>query len=302
LNDLEVVQRSEDLLLIAAQGGLAITGTDHDLLGLLLLVARAAGVAGVLFQQGAPGLSEAVALPPSGRGQPGHPGGDRTRILPGLVGGDDPIQLGQPPLQPGEIEQAMPRGVGGDDRAVERALGGRGQAPGHGPFQDLTVETQQQGPEPVAEVIPAVARGHDPQAQPEEAAAIAGIARPLGGRMMTGLDLVQDDLEHQIGAMGPRADAGIGGEQAGQIELIDGLIDDAGEMVHRQSIVDRNPFGRGAIPGRRGEAIESGKVARGRADGGQEVDLGSRSVGPALALRPRREYHDARLLWSKVQG
>ena len=85
--------------------------------------------------------------------------------------------------------------------------------------------------------------------------------------MVTGLDLVQDDLEHQIGPMGLGPHPGIGGEEGRQIELVDGLVDDAGEMVGGQGVLDLEPFGGETIPGRRGEAIECGKVAGwGRAD------------------------------------
>jgi hypothetical protein len=69
LDDLEGVQRPEDLLLVPARGGLGIADADDDLVGLLPLVAGSAGVAGVLLQQGPPGLAEAVALPSSGSGR-----------------------------------------------------------------------------------------------------------------------------------------------------------------------------------------------------------------------------------------
>ena len=78
LNDLQVVQRPEDLLFVPAQGGLEIAGTDNDLLGVLPLVAGAARVASVLLQQLPLGLTEAVALPLSGRGMaPSTRGSDR---------------------------------------------------------------------------------------------------------------------------------------------------------------------------------------------------------------------------------
>ena len=93
LNDLQVVQRPEDLLFVPAQGGLEIAGTDNDLLGVLPLVAGAVRVASVLLQQLPLGLTEAVALPLSGRGMVRHPPGDRTGILAGLVGRDDAVQL-----------------------------------------------------------------------------------------------------------------------------------------------------------------------------------------------------------------
>ena len=81
--------------------------------------------------------------------------------------------------------------------------------------------------------------------------------------MIAGLDLVQDDFEHPIGAMGPRAHARIGGEQGCQIEWIDGLVDDAGERVDRQTIVERDPFGSETIP-----AAPSDVRRRVRASGG----------------------------------
>ena len=131
------------------------------------------------------------------------------------------------PPQSGEVDQAMPRGMGGDQRAVQGATTGGGQALRHGPFQDLTMKGLQQWSDPVAEGIPAAARGRDPQSQPLKAATIARVFRPLVRRMMAGLDLVQGDLEHQIGPMGLGAHAEIGGEQESQIELIDRLVDGA---------------------------------------------------------------------------
>ena len=47
----------------------------------------------VLLQQLPLGLTEAVALPLSGRGMARHPPGDRTGILAGLVGRDGAVQL-----------------------------------------------------------------------------------------------------------------------------------------------------------------------------------------------------------------
>ena len=73
----------------------------------------------------------------------------------------------------------MPRGMGGDQRAVQGATTGGGQALRHGPFQDLTMKGLQQWSDPVAEGIPAAARGRDPQSQPLKAATIARVFRPL---------------------------------------------------------------------------------------------------------------------------
>ena len=158
----------------------------------------------------------------------------------------------------------MPRGVGGDQRAIERAAMGGGQALGHGRLQDLTIPVQEVGPDAIAEGIAAAARRLDPAAQPQEAATIARVGGPLTGRVVTGLHLVQDDLEHQVRAMGPRADAGIGGEQGRQIESVDRRVDGAGEMVDGQGIVEGEPFGGLMIPRGQGEAIEVGVVARWR--------------------------------------
>ena len=49
--------------------------------------------------------------------------------------------------------------------------------------------------------------------------------------MATGLDLIQDDLEEQIGPMGLGPHTEIGGEEGRQIELVDRLGDGAGAMV-----------------------------------------------------------------------
>ena len=111
-----------------------------------------------------------------------------------------------------------------------------------GPFQDLTMKGLQQWSDPVAEGIPAAARC-DPQSQPLKAATIARVFRPLVRRMMAGLDLVQGDLEHQIGPMGLGAHAEIGGEQESQIELIDRLVDGAGGDGRRAGSPDREPLG-----------------------------------------------------------
>ena len=179
LNDLQVVQRPEDLLFVPAQGGLEIAGTDNDLLGVLPLVAGAARVASVLLQQLPLGLTEAVALPLSGRGMARDPPGDRTGILAGLVGRDDAVQLLQAP-QSGEVDQAMPRGMGGDQRAVQGATTGGGQALRHGPFQDLTMKGLQQWSDPVAEGIPAAARGRDPQSPATEGSDDRTCLSPIG--------------------------------------------------------------------------------------------------------------------------
>ena len=252
-------------------------------------------VASVLLQQLPLGLTEAVALPLSGRGMARHPPGDRTGILAGLVGRDDAVQLLQAPPQSGEVDQAMPRGMGGDQRAVQGATTGGGQALRHGPFQDLTMKGLQQWSDPVAEGIPAAARGRDPQSQPLKAATIARVFRPLVRRMMAGLDLVQGDLEHQIGPMGLGAHAEIGGEQESQIELIDRLVDGAGAMVGGQGVLDREPLGGPRIPGRHGEAIEFGTVLGWRrVDRYREVERAARPVERAMVLRSRWEYHSSR--------
>ena len=189
----------------------------------------------------------------------------------------------------------MPRGMGGDQRAVQGATTGGGQALRHGPFQDLTMKGLQQWSDPVAEGIPAAARGRDPQSQPLKAATIARVFRPLVRRMMAGLDLVQGDLEHQIGPMGLGAHAEIGGEQESQIELIDRLVDGAGAMVGGQGVLDREPLGGPRIPGRHGEAIEFGTVLGWRrVDRYREVERAARPVERAMVLRSRWEYHSSR--------
>ena len=148
----------------------------------------------------------------------------------------------------------------------------------------------QQWSDPVAEGIPAAAQERDPQSQPLKATAIARVFRPLVRRMMAGLDLVQGDLEHQIGPIGLGAHAEIGGEQDSQIELIDRLVDGASAMVGGQGVLDREPLGGPRIPGRHGEAIEFGDGsgveagrplqggracgATGRAGDGSEVEVG----------------------------
>ena len=83
--------------------------------------------------------------------------------------------------------------------------------------------------------------------------------------------------------MGPGPDAGIGGEQVGQIEAVDRLVDSAGEMVGGQVVVNGQPFGRLAIPRGYGEAIEVGIVPRWERDENRgEVDPGSGRVGPTM--------------------
>ena len=112
---------------------------------------------------------------------------------------------------------------------------------------------------------------------------------------MAGLDLVQGDLEHQIGPMGLGAHAEIGGEQDSQIELIDRLVDGAGAMVGGQGVLDREPLGGPRIPGRHGEAIELGTVLGWRrVDRYREVERAARPVERAMVLRSRWEYHSSR--------
>src|SRR4051812_43673716 len=95
--------------------------------------------------------------------------------------------------------------------------------------------------------------------------------------------------------MGLGPQAGIGGEQVGQVELIDRLVDGAGEMIGGQVVVDRPPFGGPMIPRGYGEAIEVRVVPRrDRADRREEVDRAVRRIRPPMALRSRWEYHDAR--------
>ena len=109
---------------------------------------------------------------------------------------------------------------------------------------------------------------------------------------MAGLDLVQGDLEHQIGSMGLGAHAEIGGEQDSQIELVDRLVDGAGEMVGGQGVLDRQPLGGLRIPGRRGEAIEFGTVLGWRwVERYRKVERAARPVERAMVLRSRWEYH-----------
>ena len=111
---------------------------------------------------------------------------------------------------------------------------------------------------------------------------------------MAGLDLVQGDLEHQIGPMGLGAHAEIGGEQESQIELIDRLVDGAGAMVGGQGVLDREPLGGPRIPGRHGEAIEFGTVLGWRrVDRYREVERAARPVERAMVLRSRWEYHSS---------
>jgi hypothetical protein len=117
------------------------------------------------------------------------------------------------------------------------------------------------------------------------------------------LDLVHGDLEHQIGPMGLGPDPGVGSEQGGEIELVDGLVDGAGEMVGGQGVLDLEPLGGETIPGRRGEAIEVGDGAgveaerpsrRGRSRGeadpaadGSEVEAGVSWLRGSFRLRCR---------------
>src|SRR3954447_24477675 len=90
--------------------------------------------------------------------------------------------------------------------------------------------------------------------------------------MVAGLHLIEDDLEHQIGPKGLGPDPGIGGEQGRPIESVDRLVDDAGEMVGRQGVLDLEPSGGGTIPGGRGEAPEFGTIpVRWRAEHREEV-------------------------------
>src|SRR3954447_16765708 len=82
--------------------------------------------------------------------------------------------------------------------------------------------------------------------------------------------------------MGSGAHSQVGSEQGGEIEFINGLIDQAGQMIGGQRVLDLEPFGGLTIPRRRGEAIEAGTVAGwGRADRCQEVE------GPARPIQAR---------------
>jgi hypothetical protein len=95
--------------------------------------------------------------------------------------------------------------------------------------------------------------------------------------------------------MGLGPDSGVGGEQSGQIELVDGLGDEADEMISGQGVLDLEPLGRLMIPGRWSEPIEMRTVlVWKRNDCRQEVNLAARSDRPALVLSSRWEYHDSR--------
>jgi hypothetical protein len=113
--------------------------------------------------------------------------------------------------------------------------------------------------------------------------------------MATEVHLIQDDLEEQIGPMGLGADAGIGVEHGGQIELVDGLVDGAGEMVGGERVLDLEPLGGGAIPGRRSEAVERGKIlvwvrSRSRV----RIEGAVWRFRPRMVLGWRRKYHGSR--------
>src|SRR4051812_9508144 len=113
--------------------------------------------------------------------------------------------------------------------------------------------------------------------------------------MATDLDLIQDDLEHQIGPMGLGPDSEIGGEQVRQIELVDRRVDGAGAMVGGQGVLDLEPLGGETIPGRRCKAIECGIVpAWGRVERRAQGAGAARRLRPRMVLRSRREYHDSR--------
>ena len=116
---------------------------------------------------------------------------------------------------------------------------------------------------------------------------------------MAGLDLVQGDLEHQIGPMGLGAHAEIGGEQESQIELIDRLVDGAGARwsAGRESSIASHSGDRGFQGGtakrssRDGSGVEAGRRgpggracgATGRAGDGSEVEVGVSSFQGLLS-------------------
>ena len=64
------------------------------------------------------------------------------------------------------------------------------------------------------------------------------LRRPLSRRMLPGLYVIQGDIEEQFRPMGLRPDPEIGGEQGRKIELVDRLVDGAGEVVGGQRLAD----------------------------------------------------------------
>ena len=69
---------------------------------------------------------------------------------------------------------------------------------------------------------------------------------------------VRSDLEQQVGAVGGRADAGVGPEQPGQVEQADGLLDLARRVVFGQLVLEAPPVGGVGPPRRRCEAAPGG--------------------------------------------
>ena len=69
------------------------------------------------------------------------------------------------------------------------------------------------------------------------------VAGPAGGTLLTGVEFIEDDLEHQIGPIGLGAGAGVGVEQGGEVQVIDGVVDEAGGMILGQAAVDVLPLG-----------------------------------------------------------
>jgi hypothetical protein len=147
------------------------------------------------------------------------------------------------------VEQGVSRGVGGEGAAVLGGTGGGGEVLVHGGVQEALVEIEDARPEASAEGVTARWRGLETARQPAQGLVLAGMLGPVARAALADLEFVKDDFEEEVGREGLRASLGVGGEQVGKVEGIDGAVNASGEVVGRQAGIEFKAFGVVVGPG-----------------------------------------------------
>ena len=152
------------------------------------------------------------------------------------------------------MDQAVPRGAGPNRRAVEHPVFGGGEPFGHRLSDRRGVQREDGGVDPIPKVVQRRSAGLDSLTEPSQGIVDRDVACPLCRREASFEILVQNHLQHEIGAIGQRPDSRVALIQGRLIQSVHEVVDQACAMIQPQRGAPSTPERGAAGRGRDGES------------------------------------------------